>query len=103
MTTRTAVAVTLAVALACACGDSPEIPRLVPPSDAEYSTLELPEAGGECERDDDCEMSCVRSCIPVPDGPVTCPNPLPPIPPRVASADCACIDSGTNAVCAYIE
>lgn len=71
--------------------------RLIPPGDGDYSTLEGPEAAGECAVDEDCEVSCTHSCRAVPTGPVTCPSEPPPEPERIMGAACICADS----VCAY--
>jgi hypothetical protein len=73
--------------------------RLVPPGDPDFDLLERPEEPGECEDDAGCEISCVHGCVPVNEGPVTCPNPPPPKPARVEGARCLCEDS----VCAYFE
>jgi hypothetical protein len=73
--------------------------RLVPPGDPDYDRLERPESPGECEHDGDCEISCIHGCVPVSEGPVTCPNPPPPKPARVQGARCLCVDT----ICAYFE
>ncbi len=80
-------------------GDAPGA-RVVPPADPEFGDLEAPEQQGECEFDDDCEISCVQSCVELNEGPITCPNPLPPVPGRVTGATCVCLD---RVLCAYVE
>ena len=77
--------------------DMPSDTRLIPPGDVDYTQLETPELIDECFNDDGCEHSCVHSCVPLDDGPVTCPVIPIPTPERLTTASCVCEAS----VCAW--
>ena len=74
---------------ACDGGEGGE-ERLIPTTDGQFSELERPELVGECTTTPACNSSCLHSCIPVSEQPMTCPADPPAVPERLVGASCVC-------------
>jgi hypothetical protein len=66
--------------------------RLIPSTDGQFGALERPELPGECATSSTCQASCVHSCIPERQEPMTCPIDPIPLPERLVGATCVCDD-----------
>lgn len=87
----TLLALCLCAQVACSDpGDGED--RLIPSTDSQFGALERPERAGECSATSDCQASCVHSCIPDSQEPMTCPIEPLPLPDRLVGATCACDD-----------
>jgi hypothetical protein len=86
---RTLLALCLCATAACSDDASGE-DRLIPSTDGQFGALERPEVSGECELSSTCKESCVHSCIPDIQEPMTCPVEPTPRPQRLVGATCVC-------------
>jgi len=83
------ILLTFVAAIGCSGGSD----RLIPSSDREFRALERPEVDGECQDANQCQDSCVHSCVPLAEGPSTCPSEPLATPERLQGATCGCFDT----------